>query len=157
MMCDPLAASSCMAAGMVDIKSPRCKMCNKQASYPDEAGRPKQLCAAHSAEVGAHVLSSPRRSRMASECFDALEAEWGRKLSFRYRFDIKTSSWSGAEFVGLVPSRNVKPDAYDPEARKVVEFLGNYYHGCPPDHPQQFRLMVCFEPTVLTCPRVALV
>ena len=83
------------------------------------------------------MLSSPRRSRMASECFDALEAEWGHKLPFRYRFDIKTGTWSGEEFAGLVPRRNLQPDAYDPEARKVVEFLGNYYHGFPPEHPQQ--------------------
>ena len=133
----PTCCKQCMAARMVDIVSPRCKRCNKQACYPDEAGRPKQLCAVHSAEVGAHVLSSPRRSRTASKCFDALEAEWGHKLPFRHRFDIKTGTWSGEEVAGLVPSRNLQPDAYDPEARKVVEFLGNYYHGFPPEHPQQ--------------------
>ncbi|CAJ1397803.1 unnamed protein product [Effrenium voratum] len=132
----PTCCKQCMAAGMVNIRSPKCKVCKKQAHYPDEAGRPKQLCAVHSAEVGAHVLSSPRRSRMASECFDALEAEWGHKLPFRYRFDIKTGTWSGEEFAGLVPRRNLQPDAYDPEARKVVEFLGNYFHGFPPEHPQ---------------------
>ena len=145
----PTCCKQCMAAGMVNIRSPKCKVCKKQAHYPDEAGRPKQLCAVHSAEVGAHVLSSSRRSRMASECFDALEAEWGHKLPFRYRFDIKTGTWSGEEFAGLVPRRNLQPDAYDPEARKVVEFLGNYFHGFPPEHPQQFRLMVCFELTIV--------
>ncbi|CAJ1397801.1 unnamed protein product [Effrenium voratum] len=133
----PTCCKQCKAAEMVDIRSPRCKMCKKQARYPDEAGRPKQLCAVHSAEVGAHVLSSPRRSRTASECFDALEAEWGHK-PFRYRFDIKTGTWSGEEVAGLVPSRNLQPDAYDPEARKIFEFLGNYFHGFPPHHPQQF-------------------
>ena len=134
----PTCCKQCMAAGMVNIISPKCKICNKLAFYPDEAGRPRQLCAVHSAEVGAHVLSSPRRSRIASECFDALEAEWGHKLPFRYRFDIKTGTWSGEEVAGLVPSRNLQPDAYDPEARKIFEFLGNYFHGFPPHHPQQF-------------------
>ena len=84
------------------------------------------------------MLSSSRRSRMASECFDALEAEWGHKLPFRYRFHIKTGTWSGEEFAGLVPSRNLQPDAYDPEARKIFEFLGNYFLGFPPQHLQQF-------------------
>ncbi|CAJ1398829.1 unnamed protein product [Effrenium voratum] len=132
----PTCCKQCKAAEMVDIRSPRCKICNKLAFYPDEVGRPRQLCAAHSAEVGAHTRSPPGRSRIASECFDALEAEWGYKLPFRYRFDTTTGTWSGEEFAGLVPSRNLQPDAYDPEARKIFEFLGNYCHGFPPEHPQ---------------------
>ncbi|CAJ1397800.1 unnamed protein product [Effrenium voratum] len=128
----PTCCKQCKAAEMVNIISPKCKICNKLAFYPDEAGRPRQLCAVHSAEVGAHVLSSPRRSRIASECFDALEAEWDHKLPFRYRL----GTWSGEEVAGLVPSRNLQPDAYDPEARKIFEFLGNYFHGFPPHHPQ---------------------
>ncbi|CAJ1441279.1 unnamed protein product, partial [Effrenium voratum] len=129
----PTCCSKCKEEGMIDIKSRRCQMCKKFASYPDAAGRPRQLCAAHSAEVGAHKLSSPGRSRIASEFFDALEAELGREMPFRYRFEAETATWSGEEFAGLVTDRNLQPDAYDPTSGK---YLGNYYHGFPPEHVQ---------------------
>ena len=132
----PSCCSQCKDAGMIDICSPRCKMCNKHAHYPDEAGRRRQFCAKHSAEVGAHALFQPGRSRIASQFFDALEKEIRAEFPFRHRFDAETATWSGREFAGLVADRNLQPDAYDPVARKVVEFLGNFYHGFPPEHPQ---------------------
>ena len=121
---------------MVDIKHRKC-ICGKLAAYPDAAGRPRQLCAVHSAQVGAHTLSSPGRSRIASEFLDALETEFGLEFPFRHRFDAGTGQWSGEEFAGLVANRNLLPDAYDPDTRTVYEFLGNFYHGFPPEHPQQ--------------------
>ncbi|CAJ1446756.1 unnamed protein product [Effrenium voratum] len=81
-------------------------------------------------------LRQVSRSRIASEFLDALEIHIGRELPFRHRFDAATGQWSGEEFTGLVSNRNLQPDAYDPEARIVVEFLGNFYHGFPPEHPQ---------------------
>ncbi|CAJ1441282.1 unnamed protein product [Effrenium voratum] len=125
----PTCCSQCKEAGMVDIKNPKCKMCDKQACYPDAADVSRRLCAAHSAEVGAHVLSSPGRSRIASEFLDFLEQELEFEFSYRFRFDTETCRWSGEEFVGLVSSRNLMPDAYDPEDGIVMEFLGNFYHG----------------------------
>ena len=132
----PTACSRCKTDGMVHIVNSKCRLCKKQANYPDAAGRPRQLCAVHSAEVGAHTLSFPGRSRIASEFLDALEIHIGREFPFRHRFDAATGQWSGEEFTGLVSNRNLQPDAYDPEARIVVEFLGNFYHGFPPEHPQ---------------------
>ncbi|CAJ1397806.1 unnamed protein product [Effrenium voratum] len=130
------ACRRCKTDRMVDIVNPRCHSCGKLAAYPDAAGRPRQLCAVHSAEVGAHTLSSPGRSRIASEFLDALEIHIGRQFPFRHRFDAATGQWSGEEFAGLVANRNLVPDAYDPEARILVELLGNFYHGFPPEHSQ---------------------
>ncbi|CAJ1356648.1 unnamed protein product, partial [Effrenium voratum] len=132
----PTCCRQCKQTGMIDIRSRRCQKCSKQAGYPDAAGRPRQLCAAHSAEVGAHVLSSNSRSRVASKLFDALENELGCKFPFRFRWDPTTSTWYGQESIGLVSNRNLQPDAFDPKKGKVVEFLGNFYHGYPPNHPQ---------------------
>ncbi|CAJ1397788.1 unnamed protein product [Effrenium voratum] len=132
----PSCCAKCKLEGMVDIKNPKCSVCGKHAKYPDAAGKPRQLCAAHSAEVGAHVLSSPCWSRAASECLDLLEEERGFKFLYRQRFDEAAGAWSGEEFAGLVADRALRPDAYDPPRREVVEFLGNYYHGFPPKHPE---------------------
>ena len=133
----PSCCAECKLEGMVDIISRRCSVCGKLAAYPDAAGVPRQLCAAHSAEVGAHVLSSPSWSRAASEFLDLLEEERGFEFPFRHRFDEAAGEWSGEEFVGLVPDRALRPDAHDPGRGEVVEFLGNYYHGFPPKHPEQ--------------------
>ena len=122
---------------MMDIVSPKCSVCGKHAVFPDAFGKPRQLCAVHSAEVGAHLLSSPRYSRVSNDCLDALEEETGHEFPFRYRLDKTTGTWSGKEFSGLISGRALQPDAYHPENREIVEFLGNYYHGFPPDHPQQ--------------------
>ncbi|CAJ1356649.1 unnamed protein product, partial [Effrenium voratum] len=54
----PTCCRQCKQTGMIDIRSRRCQKCSKQAGYPDAAGRPRQLCAAHSAEVGAHATST---------------------------------------------------------------------------------------------------
>ncbi|CAJ1397802.1 unnamed protein product [Effrenium voratum] len=70
---------------------------------------------------------------MASECFDALEAEWGHKLPFRYRFDIKTGTWSGEEFAGLVPRRNLQLRPTGPQSGRVC---GELLPRIPPEHPQ---------------------
>ena len=64
-----------------------------------------------------------------------LEEEVGYRFAFRHRFDAATCTWSGKEFAGLIPKRAVLPDAYHPERHEVVEFLGNYYHGFPVEHP----------------------
>ncbi|CAJ1344027.1 unnamed protein product [Effrenium voratum] len=128
--------AKCKLEGMVDILHPKCSVCGTRASYPDAAGVPRQLCAAHSAEVGAHVLSLPSWSRAASDCLDLLEEEQGFNYRFRRRFDEEAGAWSGEEFAGLVPDRAFRPDAHDPQRREIVEFLGNYYHGFPPEHPQ---------------------
>ncbi|CAJ1436606.1 unnamed protein product, partial [Effrenium voratum] len=127
---------SCKEDEMVDIVQSRCLVCGKRAFFPDAAGKPRQLCAAHSAQVGAHVLSSSCFSRAASDCLDILEDEVGYKFPFRHRFDAAARAWSGKEFAGLIRNRAVRPDAYHPERREVVEFLGNYYHGFPVEHPQ---------------------
>ena len=132
----PSCCSKCKMPGMVDIVSPKCSMCGKHALFPDAFGKPRQLCAVHSAEVGAHLLSSPRYSRVSNDCLDALEDEIGHEFPFRYRLDKTTGTWTGSEFVGLIPGRALQPDAYNPRRREIVEFLGNYYHGFPPDHPQ---------------------
>ena len=129
--------ASCKEDSMVNITGLRCLVCGKLANYPDVTGKPRQLCAAHSAQVGAHVLSSSYFSRAASDCFDMLEEELGDRFTFRHRFDAATGTWSGKEFAGLIPNRAVLPDAYHPQRREVVEFLGNYYHGFPEEHPQQ--------------------
>ena len=121
---------------MVDIVSLRCLVCGKCASYPDATGKRRQFCAVHAAEVGAHVLSALKFSRVASDCFDMLEAEVGYRFTFRHRFDAAAGTWSGKEFAGLIPKRALLPDAYHPERREVVEFLGNYYHGFPVEHPR---------------------
>ncbi|CAJ1397779.1 unnamed protein product [Effrenium voratum] len=128
--------AACKTAYMMDIVSPKCSVCGKHAVFPDAFGKPRQLCAVHSAEVGAHLLSSPRYSRVSNDCLDALEEETGHEFPFRYRLDKTTGTWSGSEFAGLIPGRALQPDAYNPRRREVVEFLGNYYHGFPPDHPQ---------------------
>ncbi|CAJ1412377.1 unnamed protein product [Effrenium voratum] len=138
----PSFCAQCKTPDMVNILKPMCSVCGKTAGFPDAAGKPRQLCAVHSAEVGAHVLSSPRCSRVSSDCLDALEEEIGRKFPFRYRLDKTARTWSGKEFVGLIPGRALQPDAYHPERREIVEFLGNYYHGFPPEHPQH-RSFVC--------------
>ena len=96
-------------------------MCGKHATYPDATGKPRQFCAVHAAQVGAHVLSS---------------SKVGYRFTFRHRSDAATGTWSGKEFAGLIPKRAVLPDAYHPERREVVEFLGNYYHGFPVEHPR---------------------
>ena len=129
--------AKCKLEGMVDIKHAKCSMCGKHACYPDAFGKPRQLCAAHSAEVGAHVLSLPSWSRAASDCLDLLEEEKDFKYPFRHRFDEATGAWSGEEFAGLVPHRALRPDAHAPQRREIVKFLGNYYHGFPPKHPKQ--------------------
>ena len=127
--------SKCKLEGMVDIRNPKCSVCGKRAAYPDAAGKPWQLCAAHSSAVGAHVLSSPCWSRAASDCFDLLEEERGSNFSsFRQWFDEAAGTWFGKEFAGL---ERMRPDAHDPQRREVVKFLGNYYHGFPPKHPEQ--------------------
>ena len=113
----PSCCSKCKTDGMLDIRNRRCQK--------------------HAAEVRAHVLSLPGRSRIASELLDALEQELEFKFSFRFRFDAETCGWSGEEFVGLVSNRRLVPDAYDPEGGIIVEFLGNFYHGFPPEHPRQ--------------------
>ena len=128
--------ANCREDGMVDIVSLRCLVCGKCASYPDATGKRRQFCAVHAAEVGAHVLSALKFSRVASDCFDMLEAEVGYRFTFRYRFDAAAGTWSGKEFAGLIPKRAFLPDAYHPERREVVEFLGNYYHGFPVEHPR---------------------
>ncbi|CAJ1417178.1 unnamed protein product [Effrenium voratum] len=132
----PSCCAKCKVEGMVDILHPKCFVCGTRASYPDAAGKPRQLCAAHSSAVGAHVLSSPSWSRAASDCFDLLEEAQGFDYRFRRRFDEEAGAWSGEEFAGLVPDRAFRPDAHDPQRREIVEFLGNYYHGFPPKHPQ---------------------
>ena len=121
---------------MVDIVSLRCLVCGKCASYPDATGKRRQFCAVHAAEVGAHVLSALKFSRVASDCFDMLEAEVGYRFTFRHRFDAAAGTCSGKEFAGLIPKRAFLPDAYHPERREVVEFLRNYYHGFPVEHPR---------------------
>ncbi|CAJ1397777.1 unnamed protein product [Effrenium voratum] len=128
--------AACKTAHMVDIVSPKCSVCGKRAVFPDAFGKPRRLCAVHSAEVGAHVLSASRYSRVSNDCLDALEEETGHEFPFRYRLDKITGTWSGKEFSGLISGRALQPDAYHPENREIVEFLGNYYHGFPPDHPQ---------------------
>ena len=128
--------ANCREDGMENIVSLRCLVCGKHASYPDATGKPRQFCAVHAAEVGTHVLSSSNLSRAASDCFDMLEEEVGHRFTFRHRFDAATGTWSGKEFAGLIPKRAVLPDAYHPERREVVEFLGNYYHGFPVEHPR---------------------
>ncbi|CAJ1374547.1 unnamed protein product, partial [Effrenium voratum] len=128
--------TKCREDGMVDIVSLRCLVCGKRARYPDATGKRRQFCALHAAQVGAHVLSSSNFSRAASNCFDMLEEEVGYRFPFRHRFDAATGTWSGKEFAGLIPKRALLPDAYHPERREVVEFLGNYYHGFPVEHPR---------------------
>ncbi|CAJ1340435.1 unnamed protein product, partial [Effrenium voratum] len=128
--------ANCREDGMENIVSLRCLVCGKHANYPDATGKPRQFCARHAAEVGAHVLSSSIFSRAASDCFDMLEEEVGYRFPFRHRFDAATGTWSGTEFAGLIPKRALLPDAYHPERREVVEFLGNYYHGFPAEHPR---------------------
>ena len=66
-----------------------------------------------------------------------LEEEVGYRFTFRHRFDASSGTWSGKEFAGLIPKRAFLPDAYHPERREVVEFLGNYYHGFPVEHPRR--------------------
>ena len=129
--------AKCREDGMENIVSLRCLVCGKCANYPDATGKPRQFCAVHAAEVGAHVLSSSKLSRAASDCFDMLEQEVGYRFTFRHRFDASTGTWSGKEFSGLIPKRALLPDAYHPERREVVEFLGNYYHGFPVEHPRR--------------------
>ena len=129
--------ANCREDGMENIVSLKCLVCGKRANYPDAAGKPRQFCALHAAQVGTHVLSSSIFSRAASDCFDMLEEEVGYRFPFRHRFDAATGTWSGKEFAGLIPKRAVLPDAYHPERREVVEFLGNYYHGFPVEHPRR--------------------
>ncbi|CAJ1417170.1 unnamed protein product [Effrenium voratum] len=56
----PSCCARCKMPDMVNIMNPKCSVCGKSAHYSDAFGRPRRLCAVHSAEVGAHVLSSPR-------------------------------------------------------------------------------------------------
>ncbi|CAJ1342810.1 unnamed protein product [Effrenium voratum] len=128
--------ANCREDGMENIVSLRCLVCGKQAHFPDATGKPRQFCAMHAAEIGAHVLSSSIFSRAASDCLDILEEEVGYRFTFRHRFDASSGTWSGKEFAGLIPKRAFLPDAYHPERREVVEFLGNYYHGFPVEHPR---------------------
>ena len=86
---------------MENIVSLRCLVCEKCAQYPDATGKPRQFCAVHAAEVGAHVLSSSNFSRAASDCFDMLEEEVGYRFTLRHRFDASAGTWSGKEFARL--------------------------------------------------------
>ncbi|CAJ1397783.1 unnamed protein product [Effrenium voratum] len=115
----PCCCAKCKLEGMVDIRNPKCSVCGKNACYPDAAGKPRRLCAGHSAEVGAHVLSAPSWSRAAGEFLDLLEEEQGFKFPFRQRFDEAAGAWSGEEFAGLVPNRALRPDAHDPQRREA--------------------------------------
>ena len=135
---------------MVNLLSPKCLVCGKTASYPDATGKPRKLCASHSAAIGAHVLSSAGFSRVASDCLDMFEDELGYKFAFRLRFDAASGTWSGSEFAGLIPNRAVQPDAYHPDRREVFEFLGNYYHGFPVEHRRQLgrSMELCHCPIV---------
>ncbi|CAE8664462.1 unnamed protein product [Polarella glacialis] len=126
--------AKCKALGMVNIIDPRCPVCGKIASFPDAAGNPRRFCARHSSELGAHLLSPPTASVVASRCFDLIEQGIGCIIPNRIRFNPKTSGWSGEEIHGLIPDRRFRPDGYNAEKREAWEFLGNYYHGYPPSH-----------------------
>ena len=90
---------------MEHILSLRCLVCGKHANYPDATAKPRQFCAVHAAEVGAHVLSSSNFLCAASDCFDMLEEEVGYRFTFRHRSDAAIDTWSGKEFARLIPKR----------------------------------------------------
>ncbi|CAJ1397785.1 unnamed protein product [Effrenium voratum] len=97
--------AKCKLEGMVDILHPKCSVCGTRASYPDAAGVPRQLCAAHSAEVGAHVLSLPSWSRAASDCLDkALTIGFVAGLTKKPAHGLGRSlpAWSQIERFGLM-------------------------------------------------------
>ncbi|CAE8739027.1 unnamed protein product [Polarella glacialis] len=142
----PTCCAKCRSPDMVDKVSRRCVVCGILAAYPDSKGFPKRLCAQHSADAGAHRLSPPRASAVASRCFDLLEGVLGHSIQHRIRYDSKSQRWSGEEISGLVAASRVQPDGYHPGRREVWEFFGNYFHGYPPGHPAHSSVCVGDQP-----------
>lgn len=122
--------------------------------HPDEQGVNWRLCAEHAFRAGTKAKFCPGASMEACECWDRL-AEWsGVPLTNHVHFTPGAAAPTGREATGLIPGRQLKPDAYiapnqpihlagETSGRKGAVYLyhGEEYHGgWPTGHAREGRL-----------------
>lgn len=122
----------------------RCDHCPMRL---DTQFRPLKVCRYHAVETGVIPEPDPGlapcgSSRAACKCFDALESALGVKIS-HVHFGSDTAGRqvvTGREVEGLIPGRKSRPDGVCAERpNHVYEFLGNPWHGYPPEDADKHR------------------
>ena len=104
------------------------------AAFPDAEGNKFKLCAQHAVAAGVLAKTVPRASRVACECWDRLGLLLKVKLNHIHLAPLQNPV--GYEY--KVPGTRLRVDAWVKKENEVhlYEFLGNLWHGYPPNHPQ---------------------
>jgi hypothetical protein len=101
----------------------------------------KRKAPEENAGVGTAVHISHGASKAACDFFHRLETATGKKVEHVcVSLDANQKAvYKGTEVAGLVPGRRVRADGVERDEHGAVdtvwEFLGNRFHGFPPDHP----------------------
>ena len=133
---------------MEDITHPRCGVdgCIVRASYDDEHGNKRSLCAIHAYKAGTLAKPYCGASKVACRAWDRLQLVLGRPLQ-HIHFVPGQDVPSGLETV--VPGTRYKPDARDPLNPMILyEFLGNLWHGYPPEHDRHLEYIDQYNQTM---------
>jgi len=132
-----LCSAHAKAAGTHKAQNP-CTDCPEndklESHFRDEHGSPNKLCARHAFLRGLIPRPQAGASKVACEVWDRLNGQgWQiQHVHFTNGADVTT----GREFKVPGP-RKYRLDGYDEERNTGFEFMGNAWHGYPPDHPKR--------------------